>query len=472
MTWIRSKVERYAQRTRQRVVDWLFRDVHIHGARFGEQSITLSPVGGPGDVVRWSAARAAQAALDLGMDATGRASTFVGGSARTVPVSTEALWGAVCRVDSVNGSDSLGTRGGWPFATVAAALASASSGDTVLILPGTYNLGSGITIPSGVAVRGISTASVTLQSLNVTADTDLVTMGASTRLEDVTLKLTSTGHYTLRGVVWPGTTTATAKCRTLVLTVDNSSASDAGTSNVYGMDSTGTEQPSIGVQACRALSITVNSAGLGNKRALYVGTASRFSARDCNFTVSRTGAGAGSYIGVETNHANARIDLRLAYVDSPATADVSQTLGTLSMGPVQLANSNANGKGFLTTQQSELLVWADPNALPSNATRYLRPGTGDISNTEIKIRLGAEASVMQNLVLRVAVAPGAGKSDVFTVRKNGVDTALTVTLSDAETTKSLTNVSVGFASGDDISVKVVSANGTATTDVVLTLEVF
>jgi hypothetical protein len=53
----------------------------------------------------------------------------------TPPLSGNTLW-----VDSINGNDSSGARGNalLPFLTVAAALAAASSGDTVVIRPGTY----------------------------------------------------------------------------------------------------------------------------------------------------------------------------------------------------------------------------------------------------------------------------------------------------------------------------------------------
>lgn len=47
--------------------------------------------------------------------------------------------GAVCVVDQALGSDLTGARSGLPFATITAALAAATSGDCVWVMPGTYS---------------------------------------------------------------------------------------------------------------------------------------------------------------------------------------------------------------------------------------------------------------------------------------------------------------------------------------------
>lgn len=73
----------WSQRLRQWVVDWLVKDLHLRGVSFGENSITMSP-SGVGDVVRWSAAQAAADVRDLGMDANGRPSAYIGGAARAI----------------------------------------------------------------------------------------------------------------------------------------------------------------------------------------------------------------------------------------------------------------------------------------------------------------------------------------------------------------------------------------------------
>ena len=108
------------------------------------------------------------------------------------------------RVDSVNGNDSTAAIGGLPFLTVGAAItyitdsgtsdASGNYNYTIWVMPGIYTLSSGITLPRGICLRGLNTQTVTLK---ITASTDktLLTMGENSRVEDMTLSLTSTGHY-------------------------------------------------------------------------------------------------------------------------------------------------------------------------------------------------------------------------------------------------------------------------------------
>lgn len=373
-------------------------------------------------------------------------------------------------VDSTNGVDAVASRGGIPFKTPEAALAVAQFGDIIQCFPGTYNLSAGITIPDGVNLKGISSFNCTLQMLNVTADTDLVTMGVSSRLEDLTLKLTSAEHHTLRGVVWPSTSTATAKNRRVVLIVDNSTASDIGTSNVYGHHITGTGTPSSEVIDCRAETVTVTSAGLGDKRAILVDSAAYFNINEVNTKCTRVGAGAGSYIAEETNNAGAIIRHKSGSIEGSPTADISQTLGSIELTAPSFVNGGANGKSFTSLGGGFQLIFSDPGALPNSVTRYMRPGTGTVDASEIKIRMGKK-SIIRHLSVRALVAPGAGLSDVFTVRKNGVDTVVTCTLADTNLSADSSNTSAEFLENDDLSIQIITG-ATATQDVVVSVDIY
>ena len=55
---------------------------------------------------------------------------------------------------------------------------------------------------------------------------------------------------------------------------------------------------------------------------------------------------------------------------------------------------------------------------------------------------------LKNLYVDLPAAPGAGASRTFTVRKNGVPTALTCTIADPATSCSDTVNTVSFAAGD------------------------
>jgi hypothetical protein len=76
-------------------------------------------------------------------------------------VSTTLVWtglatGNTLYVDAVNGNDGTGTRGRTdkPYLTIAAAFTAASSGDVVMVGPGTFNVSAQIIQPSGVNLIG------------------------------------------------------------------------------------------------------------------------------------------------------------------------------------------------------------------------------------------------------------------------------------------------------------------------------
>jgi hypothetical protein len=66
-----------------------------------------------------------------------------------------------------------------------------------------------------------------------------------------------------------------------------------------------------------------------------------------------------------------------------------------------------------------------------------------------------------------AVAPGAGQSQTWTLRKNGADTAITFTISDANVAASDTAHSETFAPADKIDIKIVMSGGAASTGSVM-----
>jgi len=251
-------------------------------------------------------------------------------------------FGRVVRVDDVNGNDSTASVNGPPYKTVNAAVNAATSGTTIWIMPGTYDLSSGITLPSGVAVRGINTQTCILQMLNVTANTNLITMGSPGRLEDLTLKLTSSGHYTLNGIVFGGTTSIDAKIRTCVLTVDNRNALVGGTSEVTGIlcNGAGILGPaSFSFNSLKGSTVNVYSNGGGKKRGVLVSTANVVTTRDFNIYVAAPTdlTSTGSYVGVETN---GYTSIAITSVDSSHYVGISGNL-------VTIATANNSGLGLV-----------------------------------------------------------------------------------------------------------------------------
>jgi hypothetical protein len=374
------------------------------------------------------------------------------------------FFGNMLTVDAVFGDDLLGSSGGFPYATVEAALADAVDGDVIWLFPGHHVLAAGITVPTGVSLVGTAHRASHIEMHNVVADTTLITMGTRSSVENLTLHLTSVEHHTLIGVLFPGTTSEDALLDGCDVFVDNSTASDLGTSNVYGIRSTGTGVPREAFNSIVNSTIDVDSAGLGNKRGALVDTAAHtFSIDTAYISCERIGAGAGSYIGEEVNFAGATLINRLGTVSGIPTADISQTLGTMTLGTPQLVNATANGLGFSTITQIPSFGWGD-NGAAASGTRYLYIGTATPSTNEAGIVFGSKACML-NMSVRALTGPGGARTDTWTIRKNGVDTGLTVSLTGAATTSTTSNVSVTFQAGDVVSVKQVISASSTTDDV-------
>lgn len=393
--------------------------------------------------------------------------------------------GNTLRVDMVFGNNSIASRQGNPYSTISAAIANALPGDTILINSGVYN--ESFTIPNSVTIRGVTApllatttsagtftngGGVIIQQTNVTANTDLITMGEVSRLEDVTLYLHSTSHVQLRGLIFPGTSTQTSRLRTVNVIVDNSTASTTGTSNVYGIYSNGTGRPTESQSAVRACAIGVRSAGLGNKRGILVDTANTTHIRDTNVIVTNLG-GAGSYIAAEVNNSGGILGLRMASI-SGTSADVSQTSGTLLIGSsCNLLNANANGFGFTTLTIPMTFTFGDPGRPPSG-TYTMYPGTiNSVSGTSARIGVRLiQKAVCTSISVNVGTAPGTGITDTWTILRNGIATSVIVTLIGTQTSATSTNISASFAMGDILGVQGVRAGSSLVADIIVTVTIF
>ena len=319
--------------------------------------------------------------------------------------------GNVARVDAVYGNDLTGSIGGPAFLTIQAAITAvgATPGLTIWVFPGTYTLTAGITLPNGTALRGLNVQTCTVQMTGVTANTTLLTMGENCRVEDLTLLLTSSGHYNLVGIHLGGTSSVTAKLRTCVLSVNNSAAPTAGSSNVYGVlsDGTGTlGSASFSFNSLKGSTINVYSNGGGNKRGILINSSNIVTVRDLNVYVAPPVdvTSAGIYVGVETaDPANlGSIQLRSAtvgttppvYVASPGTIqlytanDVLQTNPNtvsdpiylaspgIQIGPgVDLVSKTSGGQPFSTYMYPQTIYWGMRGGLTTGTSGFMWPGT-------------------------------------------------------------------------------------------------
>ena len=438
------------------------------------------------------------------------------GTGTTGPVGPQIVNGNIATVDAVYGNDSTASVGGLSYLTVNAAVAAITTGQTVRVLPGTYNLSAGITLPAGSSIRGLSTQTCIIQMTGVTTNTTLVTMGENSRMEDLSLKLVSSNHYALKGVVFGGSSSTTAKIRTCVITVDNSTASVGGTSIVTGIEfnGTGTLTPSsFSFNSIKGSTVNVYSNGAGAKRGLLVSNTNIVTVRDINVYVSRptNTASTGSYVGVETADANnlGSIQLRASSVgvavpeagQSYTASDILQTNPTTIPDPTYLASAGvqigpgtdlvtktAGGRGFSTYTYPTILYYGLRGDIKNiNTAGYLWPGTQVIAGgsypdttTPAAYFRVQQPVLLSGLSVGLNTAPGAGHAVTVLVRYTPIatgtitDSAFTVTLSGTDVVTNYYNSSLRLATGDRVHVYVSYTGNNANTghDLTVQLDMF
>jgi hypothetical protein len=372
-------------------------------------------------------------------------------------------------------------------------------------------------------LRGLNTQTTTIQMLGVTANTTLITVGENCRVEDVNMRLTSSGHYTLKGMYFAGSSSISSKLRTCVLTVDNSTASGTGTSNVYGVEFAGTGTLGSGTFSFNSLkgaTINVYSNGNGKKRGVLVSNTNLASTRDLNIYVSQPTAvtgHTGSYVGVETaDPANTgSIQLRSTTVGTVTptagqtytASDILQTNPStianptylasagIQVGPgVDLVTKTAGSKGFSTYNYPTTLFYGAIGRLSVSGVTtsggYLWPGSVQTSSgggqfvkypditTPPAYYRSQQPFILAGMVVNCLTAPGTGNSTTVLVRRTPLggsigDTVFTLTLTNSTMVASFYDASVTFGAGDYIHVFVTyNASGNTTADLSVQLDCF
>jgi hypothetical protein len=368
--------------------------------------------------------------------------------------------GNYLHVDSVYGNDLLAAAAPFsvPFLTITAALAAASAGQTVFIYPGTYN--ESIVVPAGVSIRGASTASTFIKKTNVTTNTTLVSVSSNSRIEDVTLQLSSnTDGITLIGVDCTSLASLDCKIRTYVLTVTHTGS---GATNIYGLRASiaGTTTPSSS-NFSRAGTVNVSSSGTGVVRGILVSAAARLSTRDTNVFATGTGSNIG---GCETTDAGAVLDFRTSTV-SGVLFDISQTLGTILLALSDLINNNANGNGF-TVSVSPANTFIGIVGNPANNTTYyclpsLLPIANISTSTPYPITFIRNTIIFAIYIKWTGTLSG-GATVTMTIYKNNSATALTLTLSGSTGSASLLTKSVLFTTTDTMDIRFITSGNVGT----------
>lgn len=121
-----------------------------------------------------------------------------------------------------------------------------------------------------------------------------------------------------------------------------------------------------------------------------------------------------------------------------------------------------NPRGLFTT----LTFWDD--TVTGGTTFYMQPNERSGSGTEgLKSQIiSPVAGKLKDLYVALDAAPGAGNSLVVTVRINGVDTTITCTISDTDTTGSDIAHEEALAVGDLVSIKRVASDPITTAEAI------
>jgi hypothetical protein len=313
-------------------------------------------------------------------------------------------------------------------------------------------------------------------------------------VEDLTLILTSTDHYTLTGIEFPGSTSTTAKLRTCVLTVNNSTASSEGTSVVTGVLASGTGTLGAGSFSFNSLkgsTINIYSNGAGSKRGILVTNTNIISTRDVNIYVAQptSTASTGSYVGIETADTNntGSIQLRATTVGvvppsaghAYTASDILQTNPTTITNPTYLASAgiqigpgtdlvtkSAGGKGFSTFIYPTTIYYGLKGDIKSASSGgYLWPGTQvvgasfpDTTSPPAYYRI-QQPCLLSGLAAGLNSVAGTDNTVTILVRYTPIatgtvtDTSFTVTFGASDTVQTFYNASLRLTTGDRLHVQ-------------------
>ncbi|MBY0541424.1 MAG: hypothetical protein K2P52_08455 [Campylobacterales bacterium] len=107
----------------------------------------------------------------------------------------------------------------------------------------------------------------------------------------------------------------------------------------------------------------------------------------------------------------------------------------------------------------------------ANSTFMQSNGSASVVNETWASLLITKNITVKNMYVSIGAGPQSGNSRIFTLRKNAVDTALTVTLSNLTVTGSDTTHTVNFAAFDLLAIKHTTSGGVPLgTNCILTVE--
>lgn len=374
----------------------------------------------------------------------------------------------VVRVDK-NGDDVTGARNGNPKLTIASAISAAQMGDIILVSPGTYNE-SGLVLPENVSLVGLGRNAIRIGPTAPSTDSTIVTMGVGSAIENVTLTIASASHATFTGIAIPDTAAVDCSIYNVLIRIDNSGASSLGTSNVYGIHSTGTGNAAVSHSAVRNTTVQISSNGLGSKVGILCDTAQHtINVTGC--AISSTNDGSGEAAALETNFAGTIANIFNTTL-SGGTNDVLQSSGSIVLSGCTLVNRTVGTISPTILTPTYRLVFGFSGGLGASSTRYLyMSANGSTSSNVVRVVI-----YVPTLIYAVSVnsrlPPGTGNTTTFAIGKNIVDTSMGMELSGSTNSTFITSNAVLFVPGDILTVKVVTGFASQLSDCVVVLHCY
>lgn len=347
-----------------------------------------------------------------------------------------AKFGNVLIVDLVYGNDLTASVGGNPYKTIQGAINSiTTNGCLIWLMPGTYNLLSGITIPQNTTIRGVSLQSCIIQMLGVISNTTLITMSNNSRLEDITLNLSSNIDVSLKGIYFPLQTSITAKVRVCLINVNSNSTTLSNI--VCGIFSDGsTLNPNVVLSTNAVQRSTTNvsslTSGGGIVRGWYFTGPLQFSVRDSVIFSKGTNS-----IGIETVDTSSFIIIKtstiagdLQDIKNPiynSGNPIGLTNCGIQLCSTDLIHSNAGNTSFISNVETADIIFSVFGNV-GNTTHYLFPGTfsyNALSNTPLGIPFLQDTIIFGGMLSIVGI-PNSGGTITINLYKSNSSTTLSV----------------------------------------------
>ncbi len=168
-------------------------------------------------------------------------------------------------------------------------------------------------------------------------------------------------------------------------------------------------------------------------------------------TVSNTSTTASDTSNTVSVSAGDTLTLRCVPSGTPAS---SANFLSLSFDP------DTDGESFLMT--------TDGVDLPTTGTYYINPAASgrtatNWKSTESSVSLALPPIIVKAIYIYLTTAPGSGKSRAFTLRSNAADTTVAVTISNTNTTGSVTGLNVRLVRGNKAAIRQVPTSTPAGT---------